>query len=40
MSFHVDAIYDQGVFRPAVPPEIPDKTPVKLTVEPQSAGQQ
>jgi predicted DNA-binding antitoxin AbrB/MazE fold protein len=37
MSQQVDAIYDQGVFKPLVPPVLPDQTRVRLTVEAQPA---
>ena len=33
MSDQIDAIYDHGVFRPLVPPTLPDQARVKLTVE-------
>jgi predicted DNA-binding antitoxin AbrB/MazE fold protein len=33
MIHNVDAIYDQGVFRPVVPVGLPDGTPVHLRVE-------
>jgi predicted DNA-binding antitoxin AbrB/MazE fold protein len=33
MSDQIDAIFDQGVFRPLVPPALPDQARVKLTVE-------
>jgi predicted DNA-binding antitoxin AbrB/MazE fold protein len=35
MSIEIDAIYDHGVFRPLVPPALPDQARVKLTVEPE-----
>jgi predicted DNA-binding antitoxin AbrB/MazE fold protein len=34
MSAVVDAVYQNGVFRPATPPDLPDGTPVRLTVVP------
>jgi hypothetical protein len=34
MSIEIDAIYDHGVFKPLVPPALPDQARVKLTVEP------
>jgi predicted DNA-binding antitoxin AbrB/MazE fold protein len=33
MSQQIDAIYDNGVFRPLVPISIPDKAHVRLTVD-------
>ncbi len=36
MSQHIDAIYDNGVFKPTVPLSLPDKARVILTVEPQA----
>jgi predicted DNA-binding antitoxin AbrB/MazE fold protein len=36
MSQHIDAIYDNGVFKPLVPVSIPDQTHVKLTVDAES----
>ncbi len=35
MSEQIDAIFDHGVFRPLVPPALPDLARVKLTVEPE-----
>ncbi len=35
MSLQIDAIYDDGVFKPLVPLSLPDKARVKLTVEAQ-----
>jgi predicted DNA-binding antitoxin AbrB/MazE fold protein len=35
MSQDIDAIYDNGVFKPLVPLSLPDKARVKLTVETQ-----
>jgi predicted DNA-binding antitoxin AbrB/MazE fold protein len=37
MSIEIDAIYDHGVFKPLVPPALPDQARVKLTVEPKPA---
>lgn len=37
MSIEIDAIYDHGVFKPLVPPALPDQARVKLTVEPEPA---
>ena len=34
MSTVIDAVYQGGVFRPAVPPALPDGTAVRLTVMP------
>jgi len=36
MIHNVDAIYDQGVFRPVAPLTLPNGTPVHLRVETQS----
>jgi predicted DNA-binding antitoxin AbrB/MazE fold protein len=33
MSQQIDAIYDNGVFKPLVPLVLPDKTRVKLTLQ-------
>ena len=38
MSDQIDAIFDHGVFRPLVPPALPDQSRVKLTVEPVAYG--
>jgi predicted DNA-binding antitoxin AbrB/MazE fold protein len=35
MAQQIDAIYDNGVFRPLVPLSLPDNAHVKLTVEPK-----
>jgi predicted DNA-binding antitoxin AbrB/MazE fold protein len=35
MSQQIDAIYDHGVFKPLVPPVLPDQARVRLTVEAQ-----
>jgi predicted DNA-binding antitoxin AbrB/MazE fold protein len=35
MSQQIDAIYDNGVLKPLVPLELPDKTRVKITLEPE-----
>lgn len=35
MSQQIDAIYDHGVFKPLVPPRLPDQTRVRLTVDAQ-----
>lgn len=35
MAFHIDAIYDNGVLRPATPLDLPDQTPVVVTVAPR-----
>ena len=37
MSQQIDAIYEHGVFKPLVPPALPDQARVKLTVEASSA---
>ena len=37
MSIEIDATYDHGVFKPLVPPALPDQVRVKLTVEPEPA---
>lgn len=37
MSEQIDAIFDHGVFRPLVPPALPDQAHVKLTVQPATA---
>lgn len=34
MTTVIDAVYQDGVFRPATPPDLPDGTPVRLTVVP------
>jgi hypothetical protein len=34
MTAVIDAVYRGGVFRPATPPDLPDGTPVRLTVVP------
>lgn len=34
MSTIVDAVYRDGVFRPATPPDLPDGTAVRLSVVP------
>ncbi len=34
MGEQIDAIFDHGVFRPLVPPALPDQARVKLTVQP------
>jgi predicted DNA-binding antitoxin AbrB/MazE fold protein len=36
MTQQIDAIYENGVLRPLVPLALPDKTHVKITLEPQS----
>jgi predicted DNA-binding antitoxin AbrB/MazE fold protein len=36
MPEQIDAIYDAGVLKPIVPLSLPDKTQVKLTIEPQA----
>jgi predicted DNA-binding antitoxin AbrB/MazE fold protein len=33
MSQQIDAIYDNGVFKPLVPLSLPDKSQVKLTID-------
>lgn len=33
MSQHIDAIYDNGVFKPLTPLSLPDQARVKLTVD-------
>lgn len=38
MSEHFDAIYDNGVLKPLVPLSLPDKSRVRLSVEPQPGG--
>jgi hypothetical protein len=38
MSEQIDAIFDHGVFRPLVPPALPDQARVKLTVQPAPAA--
>ena len=38
MSQQIDAIYDDGVFKPLVPPGLPDQTRVRLTVDAEPAG--
>lgn len=38
MSEQIDAIYDHGVFRPLVPPALPDQARVKLTVQSAAAN--
>jgi predicted DNA-binding antitoxin AbrB/MazE fold protein len=37
MTYHIDAIYDNGVLKPLVPLVMPDKSRVRLTVEPAEA---
>ncbi|MGD9633290.1 MAG: antitoxin AF2212-like protein [Pirellulales bacterium] len=37
MSEPIDAIFDHGVFRPLVPPALPDQARVRLTVQPAPA---
>jgi predicted DNA-binding antitoxin AbrB/MazE fold protein len=37
MNQQIDAVYDHGVFKPLVPPALPDQTRVKLTIEAGSA---
>lgn len=37
MSDQIDAIDDHGLFRPLVPPALPDQARVKLMVEPTPA---
>lgn len=41
MSQHqqIDAIYDNGVFRPLLPLSLPEKSLVKLSIDSQSAGE-
>jgi predicted DNA-binding antitoxin AbrB/MazE fold protein len=36
MLQHIDAIYDNGVFRPLEPLTLPDQAHVKLTVDSES----
>ena len=38
MSQEIEAIYDHGVFKPLVPPELPDQTRVRLTVDEEPAA--
>jgi hypothetical protein len=38
MSEQIDAIFDHGVFRPLVPPALPDQIRVTLRVEPAQTG--
>jgi predicted DNA-binding antitoxin AbrB/MazE fold protein len=38
MIHNVDAIYDQGVFRPVEPVRLPNGTPVHLRVEEQNVA--
>jgi predicted DNA-binding antitoxin AbrB/MazE fold protein len=38
MSQQIDAIYDHGVFKPLVPPGLPDQTRVRLTVDAEPAA--
>jgi predicted DNA-binding antitoxin AbrB/MazE fold protein len=38
MIHDIDAIYDQGVFRPVQPVALPEGTPVHLRVEEHDAG--
>jgi predicted DNA-binding antitoxin AbrB/MazE fold protein len=38
MTYHIDAIYDDGVLKPLVPLALPDKSRVKLTVESEAAS--
>lgn len=35
MSQQIDAIYDQRVFKPLIPPKLPDQARVRLTVDAQ-----
>jgi predicted DNA-binding antitoxin AbrB/MazE fold protein len=37
MSTIIDAVYEHGVFRPAVPPDLAEGTSVRLTVSPAEA---
>jgi predicted DNA-binding antitoxin AbrB/MazE fold protein len=39
MSQQIDAIYDNGVFKPLVPLSLPDKARVTLTVESQTKAE-
>jgi predicted DNA-binding antitoxin AbrB/MazE fold protein len=39
MSQQIDAIYDNGVFRPLMPLALPDKSHVKLTVDAPAASE-
>ena len=36
MNHQIDAIYDNGVFKPLTPLSLPDKAQVKLTIDEQS----
>ena len=36
MNHQIDAIYDDGVFKPLTPLSLPDKAHVKLTIDEQS----
>jgi predicted DNA-binding antitoxin AbrB/MazE fold protein len=38
MSQQIDAIYGDGVFKPLVPPGLPDQTRVRLTVDAEPAA--
>jgi len=38
MTYHIDAIYDDGVLKPLAPLVLPDKSRVKLTVESAEAN--
>ena len=38
MTTAVDAIYQNGVFRPTTPPDLPDGTAVRITVEPRPSA--
>jgi len=36
MTTAIDAVYQNGVFRPTTPPDLPDGTAVRLTILPAS----
>ena len=38
MTTAVDAIYQNGVFRPTIPPDLPNGTAVRITVEPRPSA--
>jgi predicted DNA-binding antitoxin AbrB/MazE fold protein len=38
MTYHIDAIYDDGVLKPLAPLKLPDKALVKLTIESEAAS--